>query len=91
MKSVSNRRKYHRASKPPYTYIGLVALAIQSSSNKRMRLSEIVDRLGEMFPVMRSGNLGWRDSIRHNLSKSKCFQIDYQFHNQEAHAPCKGN
>ena len=40
-------RKYRRLDKPPYTYVALTALAIQSSQQKRLRLSEILKRICE--------------------------------------------
>ena len=72
-------RRYHRATKPPYTYVSLIALAIKSSKDKRMPLNEIVERIGQMFPLVHSGHTGWRDSIRHTLSKYECFEVDHDF------------
>ena len=70
-----HRRKYDRANKPPYPYAGLITLAILSSPEKKMRLNQIIDRMIEMFPMMRSGRSKWNHSIRHNLSKWNCFKI----------------
>ena len=69
-------RKYRRLDKPPYTYVALTALAIQSSKQKRLRLSEILKRICEMFPFFKNSYAGWKDSIRHNLSNNECFILD---------------
>ena len=71
-------RQYIRANKLPYPYVGLITLAIQTSPNKRLRLYEIVERMGEMFPTMKKGHTGWVTAVRHNLSKNQCFSIDYK-------------
>ena len=44
-----------------------------------MPLNEIVERIGQMFPLVHSGHTGWRDSIRHTLSKYECFEVDHDF------------
>ena len=69
-------RKYRRLDKPPYTYVALTALAIQSAPQKRLRLSEILKRICEMFPFFKNSYAGWKDSIRHNLSNNECFILD---------------
>nr|CAB3246903.1 FoxH-a [Phallusia mammillata] len=67
-------KKYRRYEKPPYSYVGLIALAIQSSTNKMLKLSEILSRISTMFPFFKGEYQGWRDSVRHNLSQNKCFK-----------------
>ena len=86
-KMTKQQRQYIRSDKPPYSYVGLIALAIQSSPIRRMRLNEIIERLGEMFPTMKAGHRGWVDSVRHNLSKCKCFRIDYEMEQNVHHPP----
>merc|ERR1719322_2360993 len=66
-------KRYKRYSKPPFSYVALIVLAIASSKNKRLQLSQILARIAEMFPFFRGQYQGWRDSIRHNLSQFECF------------------
>uniref|UniRef100_A0A5S6QFM2 Fork-head domain-containing protein n=2 Tax=Trichuris muris TaxID=70415 RepID=A0A5S6QFM2_TRIMR len=59
--------------KPQHSYIGLIAMAILSSVDKKMVLCDIYQWILDHYPYFRSRGPGWRNSIRHNLSLNDCF------------------
>ncbi|XP_034980353.2 forkhead box protein H1 [Zootoca vivipara] len=82
------KKNYHRHPKPPYTYLAMIALAIQTSPNRKLKLSQIIHEIGTLFPFFKEGYQGWKDSIRHNLSSNDCF---YQVLKDPSNPKAKGN
>jgi hypothetical protein len=77
LSSTSSQNKYLRNNvrndKPPFSYIALIVMAIQSVPNKKMTLNEIYQYLQCNFPFFQNEYQGWKNSVRHNLSLNECF------------------
>ncbi|XP_022314590.2 uncharacterized protein LOC111119070 [Crassostrea virginica] len=76
MKSESVLRfhaNYQRHPKPPYPYTGMIIHAIDSTTEKALTLTGIINKLKEMFVFFKGSYTGWKDSVRHNLSHNACF------------------
>lgn len=69
----SPHQQINEEPKPQHSYIGLIAMAILSSSEKKLVLSDIYQHILEHYPYFRRRGPGWRNSIRHNLSLNDCF------------------
>ncbi|XP_043241977.1 forkhead box protein E3-like [Amphibalanus amphitrite] len=59
--------------KPQHSYIGLIAMAILSSAERKLVLSDIYQYILDNYSYFRNRGTGWRNSIRHNLSLNDCF------------------
>jgi len=60
-------------AKPPYSYISLITMAIESTESKMVTLSDIYQYIMELFPYYKQNQQRWQNSIRHSLSFNDCF------------------
>nr|CAD2193952.1 unnamed protein product [Meloidogyne enterolobii] len=64
----SKRNNEFRGEKPKDTYIELIGEAIEKHDSKRATLAEIYEYLKQKDEFFRGKYIGWKNSIRHNLS-----------------------
>lgn len=64
---------FQSSDKPPYSYATLIGLSILSHPDKRLTLSSIYSWISDTFKYYKREDVGWQNSIRHNLSLNKAF------------------
>ncbi|KAK6459201.1 fork head family transcription factor [Scheffersomyces xylosifermentans] len=63
----------HSEEKPPYSYATLIGISIFSNEEKKLTLSQIYQWISDTFKYYKREDVGWQNSIRHNLSLNKAF------------------
>lgn len=63
----------HSKQKPPYSYMAMIEMAINSSNINRMSLRDIYSWIEQKFDYFSTAKPGWKNSIRHNLSLHDVF------------------
>ncbi|XP_004525768.1 forkhead box protein biniou [Ceratitis capitata] len=63
-----------RPEKPALSYINMIAMAIKESPTGKLTLNEIYGFLQKRFEFFRGSYVGWKNSVRHNLSLNECFK-----------------
>ena len=58
--------------RPPYSYVALIAMAIESMPLKRATLGDICNFIHDNFPYYHKRDT-WKSYIRHTLSVNRCF------------------
>lgn len=59
--------------KPPYSYATLIGISILCHPDKKLTLSQIYHWISDTFKFYKREDMGWQNSIRHNLSLNKAF------------------
>ncbi|XP_033751305.1 uncharacterized protein LOC117335436 [Pecten maximus] len=68
-------RECGRHKRPPFSYMTLIQMALNSREDKRMTLREICHWIEDTFLYYRyTAKPGWKNSIRHNLSLYSIFE-----------------
>lgn len=61
------------SEKPALSFVCLIGLAFRNNKDECLAVKDVYDFVEAAFPFYRTANVGWRSSIRHNLSFSDYF------------------
>ncbi|XP_017841230.1 forkhead box protein biniou [Drosophila busckii] len=71
---IAKKSGTRRPEKPALSYINMIGHAIKESSTGKLTLSEIYAYLQKSYEFFRGDYMGWKNSVRHNLSLNECFK-----------------
>uniref|UniRef100_A0A8D0EF93 Fork-head domain-containing protein n=1 Tax=Strix occidentalis caurina TaxID=311401 RepID=A0A8D0EF93_STROC len=60
--------------RPPLNYCVLIALALRNSASGSLTAQQIYQFTRQHFPFFQVASKGWKNTIRHNLCFSSCFE-----------------
>ena len=64
----------HVRTRPPFSFSCLIFMAIESSPDKVLPVRCIYSWITHHFPFYHFEKLAWKNTVRHKLSRSKCFK-----------------
>ncbi|CAC5408624.1 unnamed protein product [Mytilus coruscus] len=77
----NKRQKQDRLPKPPYSYTGMIVLAINNQPDKTITTSALFEFLRTLFPFFCTAYTGWKHTVRKTLSINRCFECIDRIHN----------
>lgn len=70
----SGKRRTSFKNKPDLSYVSMIVMAISSSPERELTLSQIYGYMQRRWSNAFGGEyVGWKNSVRHNLSLNDCF------------------
>ncbi|GMT29318.1 hypothetical protein PFISCL1PPCAC_20615, partial [Pristionchus fissidentatus] len=69
-----DNKEENREKRPQVSYPVLIALALMNSITYSLPLPQIYSSICKLYPYYRTAADGWKNSIRHSLTTSKCFE-----------------